>query len=188
MRCPAPLIALAAIALLGGCATDNARFPSLARRPAEKLNDAPEVVTSATASPDRVTGGAGVVAGTNLPDSALEVPSPDLSARLDQLVRQARTAHARFAEHRAHTAQLVAAGAKAAVASESWSVATVALADLESARSSAMIALADLDALYAAQRIAGSDAVAIGAARDQVMGWIGEEDMVLASLRGEMRG
>ena len=51
-----------------------------------------------------------------------------------------------------------------------------------------MIALADLDQLYAAARIEGSDATAIAAARDQVTGWIGEEDRVLASLRGRLGG
>lgn len=51
-----------------------------------------------------------------------------------------------------------------------------------------MIALADLDQLYAAARIEGSDASAIAEARDRVIGWIGDEDRVLAVLRGRLGG
>lgn len=190
MRRSSPLSALVAIALLSGCATQSDRYPSLARRPAETVNDATATAptTAPTGTDGRITGGAGVVAATNLPDSTLEVLSPELSTRLAQLVRLARTAHARFEGNRARTAQLVASGSKAAVASESWSVATVALADLESSRSAAMIALADLDTLYIDQRTEGSDALAIGQARDQVMAMVSEEDAVLSSLRGAMRG
>ncbi len=72
--------------------------------------------------------------------------------------------------------------------SESWAVASVALAGLESARSDAMIALADLDQMYAAGRIAGNDSSAIEAARTEVTGWIGEEDRVLGLLRGKLGG
>lgn len=84
--------------------------------------------------------------------------------------------------------QLANAARDSARASESWAVASVALADLESARSEAMIALADLDQHYAAARIAGSDANAIAAARDKVTGWIAEQDRVLADLRGRLGG
>jgi hypothetical protein len=70
----------------------------------------------------------------------------------------------------------------------------VALSDLESARSDAMLALAELDELYASEVIAASQTgdqtktSAIAGARDQVTALIGEEDGVLAQLRGRMRG
>ena len=72
------------------------------------------------------------------------------------------------------------------MASEGWSVATVAVADLESARSDAMIALAEIDALYAAARINGEDAALIALARDHVTGLVDSEDKVLADLRGRI--
>ena len=77
--------------------------------------------------------------------------------------------------------------------SEAWSVAQVALASLEAARSDAMIALADLDSLYVAAKIeavpteGSGDVDAIGAARDDVIALVGEEDEALASLRGRLR-
>ncbi len=90
---------------------------------------------------------------------------------------------------------MVAAGRASAPGSEAWALATVALADLEGARSEAMIALADLDQIYAAEQIGGTettgsapqaasgDGLAIAAARDQVVALVAEEDAVLAALK-----
>ena len=161
-----PLTALLGLSLLAGCTEREGVYPSLARRPAE-----------------RVSGTSEVVAPAPLPAP----PSAEQLTSLAGLVEQARAAHARFVERTARTRQLVSEAAGAAVASENWSVATVALADLESARSDAMIALADLDALYAAQRIGGADAAATSEARDTVTVLIAQEDLVLAELRGRMR-
>jgi hypothetical protein len=72
------------------------------------------------------------------------------------------------------------------VASESWSVATVAMADLESARSEAMVVLADLDGLWAAARVAATPADAILEARARVIELVGTEDAVLLTLRGRL--
>jgi hypothetical protein len=68
-------------------------------------------------------------------------------------------------------------------------MATVALSDLESARSDAMVTLAELDQLYTAHTLDGdqSAVAAIAAARDQVTALIGKEDDALAALRGRMR-
>ena len=84
--------------------------------------------------------------------------------------------------------QTVAAGNGAAPGSESWAVASIALAELESERSAAMVALADLDQLFAAARIEGGDTSAIAAARDEVSAMIGDEDLVLSGLRSRLRG
>ncbi len=102
------------------------------------------------------------------------------------MVEQARLAHGRFEAARERAERTVAAGSGTARGSEPWAVASVALAGLESARSEAMIALADLDQLYAQARVAGDGTVAIAAARDSVAGWIGQEDEVLAALRGRL--
>ena len=164
------LAALSGIALLGACASDAATYPSLARRPAERVSGTSEVVAATPPAP--------LVSAS---------PSPELSARLAGLVQQADAAHQRFNSREAKARELVSAVGGAAVASESWAVATVALADLESARSDAMIALADLDQLYAAQRIEGGEALATGAAREAVIALVAQEDLVLASLRGQLR-
>ncbi|HVR91356.1 MAG TPA: hypothetical protein VHG29_09725 [Novosphingobium sp.] len=165
------LAALTGAALLSACADDAGGYPSLARRPAERVSGTSEVVPAVPVTPP-------------LPAAP---PSAELSAKLAGLVQQAGVAHRRFTSREAHARGLVSAAAGAAVASESWAVATVALADLESARSDAMIALADLDQLYAAQRIEGADAVATGAAREAVIALVAQEDLVLASLRGKLR-
>ncbi len=151
---------------LAACAADRDEYPSLARRPAETAGTMP------------------------VPQTA---PSPPASstapiAGLAGLVEQARIAHNRFFSLRGKAQQLANAARDSAMASESWAVASVALADLESARSEAMIALADLDQHYAAARIAGDDVKAIAAARDKVTSWIAEQDRVLADLRGRLGG
>jgi len=168
MRRTAPALLLSLTALsLAACSTNEGAYPSLARRPAERL-----------------TGSAPVVAPA--PDVTPAPIPPELTARLDVLVAQARSADALFRQHAPRTRALIAAADGAAVASENWSVATIALADLESQRSQAMIALADLDALYAAEAIKLADASAIKAARDTVIGIVAEEDTVLGELKGKL--
>lgn len=160
------LIASSLALALAACASDTSNYPSLARRPIEKVG------TSEALAP--------VVA----PAPA----SPHDPARLAALVEQARAAHQRFLVKQQRAAQTVAAGSGAAPGSESWAVASVALAELESERSGAMVALADLDEIYAAARTEGRATAAISAARDAVSGWIGSEDAVLADLRGRLGG
>ena len=164
------LTAAALLLTLAACASDTKNYPSLARRAVERGENAVKPAPTPSPSP------------------AAQSPSPELIAQLASLVEQAREAHRRFEARQAHTLQTVVAGSGSARASEGWAVASIALAELESARSSAMIALADLDQLYAAARIAGNDSTAIAGAREQVMGWIGEEDRVLAELRGRLGG
>lgn len=160
--------------LLAGCAADYSAYPSLARRPAERVGSAAE----------RVSGTAEVVAA--IPAPPPPAPSPDMIARLGQLSDQAQAAHSEFSKRRSEAQRLVSAAGGASVGGEGWAQASVALAGLETARSQAMIALADLDALYAAESVAGSDVTAIGATRDRVIAWVGEEDQVLAQLRGRI--
>jgi hypothetical protein len=161
-----PLVLMAACASAGG-----GKYPSLATRPGERV--------SGTAQP--------VPAPTPPPATA------ETGSRVARLRAQAQAAHARFGERRASAASLSAAAQGAAIGSEAWSVAQVALASLEAARSEAMIALADLDSLYVAAKIeavrteGSGDVDAIGAAREDVIAMVGEEDAVLASLRGRLR-
>ena len=156
------------LALLAGCAQDAGEYPSLARRPAERISGtAPVVVPEAPPAPPPPL-------------------SPELAARLTQLGNMVVKSHGEFTAKEARARSLVGAASGAAVASERWSVATVALAELESARSEAMIALADLDMLYASARIAGDPATVIGETRSRVLAVVAREDAVLAELRGRM--
>lgn len=167
-----PLL-LFAPALLAGCASaGDARFPSLATRPGERIS------------------------GTLTPAPA-PTPPPATAAtgsRLTRLREQALAAHREFEGKRGRAAVLASAAHGAAVASEAWSVAQVALAELEAARSQAMIALADLDALYVAESAAAvptagsGDLTAVAATREEAIGWIAQEDEALAQLRGQVAG
>ncbi|HUQ13324.1 MAG TPA: hypothetical protein VM055_03515 [Novosphingobium sp.] len=167
--CPIVLIALSLTACAG---TRADRFPSLATRPGERIEG--------TLSP--------------APASPPPPPTATTGSKLADLRAAALAAYRTFGERRGRAAQLASAAQGAAVASEAWSVAQVALAELEAARSAAMVALADLDALYvvaadAAVPSAGSgDLDAITALRAEVTGWVAEEDAVLAGLRGRVAG
>ena len=160
------------LVLVAACASTAATtYPSLAIRPGE-----------------RVTGTANPVAPPAPPPATAQTGS-----RLSQLRAQARAADGRFAERKASATALSAAARGAAVGSEAWSIAQIALASLEAARSEAMIALADLDSLYVTAKIeavptqGSGDVDAIGGVRDEVIGLVGEEDATLAALRGRLR-
>jgi hypothetical protein len=150
--------------LASACSTTEGEFPSLARRPAERVNEATEPASALPIPP--------------LPESV----APDLVARLVRIESQARAGHAKFLAREPRARSTVGAARGAAIASENWSVATVAIAELEAARSEVMIAMADLDSLYAAERVAGSDGVSISAVRERVESLVRQEDRVLAEL------
>jgi len=192
-----PVLApLAALVFLSACAS-RGEFPSLASRPAERaLEAAPAssgALTIPAATPTRITGSA--TPAPAAPDAAVsqQVVSSDLAERLRVLGESARAAHERFVGKRARAGQLVAAASGAAVASEAWAVATVAVADLESARSDAMVSLGELDRIYARTRIDGGEGIdggdggAIAAVRDQVTAWVADEDAVLAELGARLK-
>lgn len=160
---------LAALGLLSlaACASDTAGYPSLARRDVERVAATPAPSPSAPASP--------------------ALADPSLASMLPQTIATAQEAQRRFAAARGNAERLVAAGAGSSPGSEAWAVASIALAGLESARSEAMIALADLDALYADARVNGLGGQSeILAARAAVSAIIGEQDDVLAALRGRL--
>jgi Meckel syndrome type 1 protein len=165
---PILTLTLLLTAALSGCGS-NAGYPSLARRPAE-----------------RITGSSAVITPAPVPVVA-EIPV-DLAvqSKLARLREMASTAHARFNSAVPGATRLVSAAQGAAVASESWSVASIALATLESRRSDAMIALSELDSLYARERVDGGDGLTIATVRDQVAAWVADEDAALAQLRGRV--
>ena len=159
--------------LLSACA-GHVDYPSLARRDAE-----------------RITGEAPPVGAVPPPPVPLPPADGAITARLDQLVGQARDSHKRFGSKRQPTEQLVGRASGSAMGSESWAVASIALAELESVHSEAMMVMSALDEIHTEDVVAhyntpSGDAPGIAAARDQVQAWIGEEDRVLDSMRGRL--
>lgn len=162
MRRPVPAIPV--LLILSACAGNTSTYPSLARRPAERV-----IGTALPAAPD--------------PRPGPVATSPEIASRLDAIVARARAADAQFAAREGATRRLIGLASGAAVASDAWSNATVGMAMLDSARSQTMIALADLDGLYAAARVNGEDSAQIGQARATVEALVERENAVLAGLR-----
>jgi hypothetical protein len=168
----APLFPLGAAMLLPACAASTA-YPSLAVRKVE-----------------RVEGSGMPAAGSVNAVPALPPASADLTTRLAGLVDVARKAHAAFQARQANAERAVAAAG--AARGDAWTSAEVALSDLQTTRSSALTALAELDQLYVDERAAHPEqvspaAAAIGAARDQVDGWVSAENAVADRLAARLK-
>lgn len=165
-RLPASLLfGLIPAILLSACASTPGEYPSLARRPIER------------------------VTGTLTPPPPPPAPppvDPAVARQIDSLLERVRAADAKFQAREGRVRQVVSAAAGAAKASEAWSVAMVALADLDAARSEGMVALADLDAIYAASRIDGQPAAEAKAARDAANALVAAQDRVIAGLQGQL--
>lgn len=124
---PASLLLLASslsLPALGGCAVSTANYPSLAPRPIENLS-----LAEPAAAP--------------LPP---QVADPAAIARFAPTIERARSADGDFRHVLAEERAALAAGHGAAVGSEPWAAAQVALTRIESAREPVIKALADLDA------------------------------------------
>lgn len=164
--------ALAAATLLGGCA-DRDRFPSLARRPAEDAYRTAQATPPAPPAP--------------------AVMSEGMAKRLADLTERAREAHSAFEGARASATRAVSAARGAPKGTENWSVASLAVAQLESARARAGLPLADLDRLEAEasnRAVDGSDAdlKAVREARGQVEALVASETSVIDSLLSQLAG
>lgn len=158
-------VSLIAAILLSACASTPGEYPSLARRPIERVT--------------------GVMAAPPAPPAPAPV-DPAVARQLDSLLDRVRAANAKFESREGRVRKVVSAAAGAAKASEAWSVAMVALADLDAARSEGMVALADIDAIYAASRIEGAPAMEAKAARDAANVLIAAQDKVIAELQGQL--
>lgn len=162
-----PLLPLCASLVLTACATDEGTYPSRAKRPQERIT-----ATWPPPAPPPPPAPAPLEAAT------LE--------RIDLLLAQARSADAGFRAKEGRARSLVGAAARAPMGSEAWSVASIAVAELEAARAKTMLALSELDQLYAEARTAGRDTSPIETARATVTGTVAEQDSVLRSLRGKL--
>jgi len=160
-----PALALALLAVLTACASDQSEYPSLAIRPAERAS------------------------GTMQPPAAEPVLTPPPSATLDRLVQltaEAEASHKAFLGQVASTRSAITAGRGAAVGSDAWARAEAALADVRAARGKTMVSLADLDRLFVDAGTQGQATDRIGAARERVSSLVGEEDQALSGLSANL--
>lgn len=167
------LVTLAGLAALAGGCAPRSDFPSLAKRPAEQAY--------ATARADQAAAQPGIPAGV----------SEGLASRLGVLRIAARDAYDVFDARKSAAQRAVSAASGAAKGSEAWSGASVAVAGLESARSTLGLTLADLDRLEveASNRAAdGADAdvKAVREIKNQVEALIESQTDVIDSLLGKL--
>ncbi len=160
-----PLLLLASAAL-GACATP-ADYPSLSIRDTERVS--------------------GSISAPEGPISLPDPPSAATLGEIDSLVAQVRDAHRNFLTAADDARSPVNSARTAQMGSPEWSVAQVAIANLESMRSSAMIALADLDRLYIDTTVQGDEAGAIETARTDVTAIVTDQDRLIASLLATLR-
>lgn len=161
----------AALPALAACATSGDRYPSLAIRDIERAEGRFEPVASAPLA---------------VPEVAVRDASP-LADQLAALGASAAASHRAFLASASVATRHANAAAGAAIGSDAWASAQVALADLDSARSATAIALADLDTLMVANAVQARDLAAIEAVRQQVLAQVTEEDVILARLRANIR-
>ena len=125
-----PVLVMIFAVPLSGCAMQQGDFPSLQKRPHE---DGAAIDETLEPAPEP----------TSLP--------ADIQGRLDAAVAQSRAAHQRFIADLPAVKRRVDAARGAAVSSESWVVAQMELAALETRRSPSVAAMADIDALHRRQ-------------------------------------
>ncbi|WP_054107677.1 hypothetical protein [Novosphingobium sp. AAP83] len=168
----APVALAGLAALVGGCAP-RSDFPSLAPRPAEQAY--------ATARADQAAAQPGIPAGV----------SEALASRLGAMRIAARDAYDVFDARKPAAIRAASSASGAARGSDAWSAASVAIAGLESARSTLGMTLADLDRLEveASNRAAGStdaDVKAVREIKNQVEALIESQTDVIDSLLGKI--
>lgn len=166
------LTALAIALALTACATpSDEKYPSLAIRDVERAQGQFEPTPPAP---------------LDVPEVPISGSGP-LTDRLTALGAAATASHETFLARAPRATRLANAAAGAAIGSNAWASAQVALADLDSARSMTAIALSDLDAIMAGTAIQAQDVSAIEIVRQQVLAKVGEEDETLARLRAQIR-
>ncbi len=154
--------------LLAGCSTSASDYPSLSIRNEERVTG---VFDPVEAEPYVTT-----------------PPTEELTGRVDQLRAMALAANTRFqdATKKAHTPVARAQGAEEGT--EAWSLAQIAIAELESSRSDAMIALADLDRLFVDAELDAVQSEKVKQARDEIEQIVHTQDEVIAAFFSELNG
>lgn len=164
-RVPIILSSVAAMALTG-CAGPSELYPSLSIRDAERVSGTFEPVEPEPYVP--------------------APPSAEVLGRIGTLRADAQRANERFMAAAQRTRGSVAAAKGAAPGSENWSVAQVALAELESSRSDGMIALAELDQLFVQASLDAAKLGEIEEARSQVAALVTAQDQTITALHSQL--
>ncbi|WP_209347251.1 hypothetical protein [Pontixanthobacter sp. CEM42] len=165
MRNKAPLILIAAGSLiLSGCASSNKTYPSLAIRDAERVSGSFAVPEAIEPAPLRA----------------------EIANQLGQISADASESHRAFMAAAPGARSAVTSGAGAEVTSDAWAAAQIAMADLDSLRSVTAVALADLDLLFVDSTLAFEQREAVAEVREEVIGYLREEDAALARLRNSI--
>ena len=149
---------------LAACASGAESYPSLAVRPAERVE------------------------GTFAAPPAVPDPAPIGAAeagRIDSLVGSATGTHRRFLDRVDSARSLVLAGRGASPEDNRWAAAQVALADLDSIRSEAAIALGDLDLMFVDATLSNTQRAEVDTARNRILAFLAEQDRILSALRQE---
>lgn len=131
------------------------------------------------------------VTGTFAPGApALWSPAPVSETTLgdlERLIGEAAAAHGSYRGKLERVQQAVSGARGAEPGSDGWSIANIAIAELESDRSQTMIALAEIDRLYVTAATDGHALDELAAAQALVSGIVAEEtsgiDELFATLR-----
>ena len=152
---------------VGGCTTASDKYPSLAIRDVERA--------------------AGTMRPAEQPPYIAPAPPAAVLDRLDQLAADAANAHRAFLAEAPRARSAVAAARGAGPGTDSWALAEVAVAELESSRSRSMIALADLDRIYVDSAVEGTELTRIATARDRVATLVDEQNATIEQMLGDLR-
>lgn len=159
---PQRLLLLLSPLPLAACAAPQGDYPSLQIRAAERIDP-------------------------NADEPAPPPPAPipaELMARAERLKGEAEAADAGFQRLAPGATASAQAARGAAVASDRWADAQIAVAQLDSQRSKTAGALADLDLLYADRAVALESRDEIDRLRRDVVAILAAQDAVLARLKG----
>ena len=157
LRCALPV----ALLMLAACTSSQGEYPSLAIRPAERIDPAAEAPAPSPPAP---------------------IPA-ELLARAERLKAEAEQAAAGFRRLAPAATSAAQAARGAAVASDRWADAQVAISRLDSQRSMTAGPLGELDLLYAERAVALSSRDEIGQLRQDVANLLAEQDAVLVRLK-----
>jgi len=168
--CPLSLVYCLA---LSACTSLGGEYPSLAIRDVERA--------SGSAMP--------VEAALQPPPAPL---SEQTSQRIAQSLERARKAHSSFVAGTGTATNAVNAARGTTPPSDRWIAAQLALASLQGLRSQAVIAQADLDLMFAEERLAEPGSIsptaeALARAREEVDGWVEEQNGTIARLASQLR-
>lgn len=114
-------------------------------------------------------------------------PGKDRLASISELTSRAQKAHDHFMDGAQKANQEISKASGAAIGSERWSVAQIALAHLETKRNDALIALADLDRIFVTASTDGESLGEIGPAQTRVEQLVTQENAIIAELSKKLK-